>query len=174
MTLRPSTVGRLNSSSSAEVANALMVGRLKDAVRVGATGKCSELAVGHDGKLVRLEKPFEQGDALPVAHFPQPHRGLAEIGRSLAAYCGYGVYLDALHSGGGGAPPPARHARMSSSATPPGAVDAIVTSQEEWDGYEWGNVRRGGVMEGVWIDQPAEYIELIERTICNLSKEAEG
>ena len=34
--------------------------------------------------------------------------------------------------------------------------------------------RRGGVVEGVWIDQPAEYIELIERTICNLSKEAEG
>jgi hypothetical protein len=32
---------------------------------------------------------------------------------------------------------------------------------------------RGGVMEGVWIDEPAEYIELIERTIYKLSNEAE-
>jgi hypothetical protein len=30
---------------------------------------------------------------------------------------------------------------------------------------------RGGVMEGVWIDNPAEYIELIDRTICILSNE---
>jgi hypothetical protein len=34
--------------------------------------------------------------------------------------------------------------------------------------------RRGGVMEGVWLDEPAEYIDLIERTICKLSKEAAG
>ena len=33
---------------------------------------------------------------------------------------------------------------------------------------------RGGVMEGVWLDEPAEYIDLIERTICKLSKEAAG
>jgi len=34
--------------------------------------------------------------------------------------------------------------------------------------------RRGGVMEGVWINEPAEYIDLIDRTICKLSKEAAG
>jgi hypothetical protein len=33
---------------------------------------------------------------------------------------------------------------------------------------------RGGVPEGVWIDKPAAYIDLIARTICKLSKEAEG
>jgi hypothetical protein len=33
---------------------------------------------------------------------------------------------------------------------------------------------RGGVVEGVWIDDPAEYVDLIERTISKLSNEDGG